>query len=85
MERGADRRAHGAHHGGSDPTAARRHRPRAASSSAASPSPAPSTTPTKLYLAARSQNGNIGYWIMTPLKLRLGETVLIERGWVPRT
>ena len=37
----------------------------------------------ELYLAARSQNGNIGYWIMTPLKLESGETVLIERGWVP--
>lgn len=37
----------------------------------------------ELYLAARSQNGNIGYWIMTPLKLNSGENVLIERGWVP--
>jgi surfeit locus 1 family protein len=37
----------------------------------------------ELYLAARSQNGNIGYWIITPLKMESGETVLIERGWVP--
>lgn len=37
----------------------------------------------ELYLAARSQNGNVGYWIMTPMKLDSGETVLIERGWVP--
>jgi surfeit locus 1 family protein len=37
----------------------------------------------ELYLAARSQNGNVGYWIMTPLKTESGETVLIERGWVP--
>jgi surfeit locus 1 family protein len=37
----------------------------------------------ELYLAARSQNGNVGYWIMTPLKLEGGETVLVERGWVP--
>jgi len=37
----------------------------------------------EFYLAARSQNGNIGYWIVTPLKLESGETVLIERGWVP--
>jgi surfeit locus 1 family protein len=37
----------------------------------------------ELYLAARSQNGNVGYWIMTPLKMDSGETVLIERGWVP--
>src|SRR5689334_6115184 len=37
----------------------------------------------ELYLAARSQNDNVGYWIMTPLKTDTGETVLIERGWVP--
>jgi surfeit locus 1 family protein len=37
----------------------------------------------EFYLAARSQNGNIGYWIVTPLKTDAGETVLIERGWVP--
>jgi surfeit locus 1 family protein len=38
----------------------------------------------ELYLAARSQNGNVGFWIMTPLKTETGETVLIERGWVPQ-
>src|SRR3954469_16886083 len=37
----------------------------------------------EFYLAARSQNGNIGYWIVTPLKSEAGDTVLIERGWVP--
>ena len=42
----------------------------------------------EFYLAARSQNGNIGYWIVTPLKTDPngpsgGDTVLIERGWVP--
>ncbi|GAB2176150.1 SURF1 family protein [Dongia sp. agr-C8] len=37
----------------------------------------------EFYLAARSQNGNVGYWIITPLKLESGESVLIERGWVP--
>ena len=37
----------------------------------------------EFYLAARSQNGNVGYWIVTPLKTDSGETVLIERGWVP--
>jgi surfeit locus 1 family protein len=37
----------------------------------------------EFYLAARSQNGNIGYWIVTPLKSETGDTVLIERGWVP--
>jgi surfeit locus 1 family protein len=42
----------------------------------------------EFYLAARSQNGNVGYWIVTPLKTDPngpsgGDTVLIERGWVP--
>ena len=37
----------------------------------------------EFYLAARSQNGNVGYWIVTPLKSETGETVLINRGWVP--
>jgi surfeit locus 1 family protein len=37
----------------------------------------------EFYLAARSQNGNVGYWVVTPLKTDAGETVLIERGWVP--
>ena len=37
----------------------------------------------EFYLAARSQNGNVGYWIVTPFKSDKGETVLIERGWVP--
>jgi len=39
----------------------------------------------EFYLAARSQNGNVGYWIVTPLTTDKGETVLIERGWVPET
>jgi surfeit locus 1 family protein len=37
----------------------------------------------EFYLAARSQNGNVGYWIGTPLKTEKGEIVLINRGWVP--
>jgi surfeit locus 1 family protein len=37
----------------------------------------------EFYLAARSQNGNVGYWIVTPFKARSGETVLVNRGWVP--
>ena len=37
----------------------------------------------EFYLAARSQNGNVGYWIATPLKTDKGELVLINRGWVP--
>jgi surfeit locus 1 family protein len=35
-------------------------------------------------LAARSQNGNVGYWIVTPFKTDAGETVLVNRGWVPQ-
>lgn len=37
----------------------------------------------EFYLAARSQNGNVGYWIMTPFKFTGGDTVLVNRGWVP--
>ena len=37
----------------------------------------------EFYAAARSQNGNVGYWIVTPFKAG-AETVLIERGWVPQ-
>jgi surfeit locus 1 family protein len=44
----------------------------------------------EFYLAARSQNGNVGYWIVTPLKTdpngpAAGDTVPINRGWVPET
>lgn len=37
----------------------------------------------EFYLAARSQNGNVGYWIATPFKTDTGEIVLVNRGWVP--
>jgi surfeit locus 1 family protein len=42
----------------------------------------------EFFLAARSQNGNVGFWIITPLKTEPngpggGETVLVNRGWVP--
>jgi surfeit locus 1 family protein len=37
----------------------------------------------EFYLAARSQNGNVGYWVATPFTTNQGETVLINRGWVP--
>jgi surfeit locus 1 family protein len=37
----------------------------------------------EFYLAARSQNGNVGYWIVTPFKVKAGGTVLVNRGWVP--
>jgi surfeit locus 1 family protein len=38
----------------------------------------------EFYLAARSQNGNVGYWVVTPLVLSDGAgAVLVNRGWVP--
>jgi len=37
----------------------------------------------EFYLAARSQNGNVGYWIVTPFKTRDGQIVIVNRGWVP--
>jgi surfeit locus 1 family protein len=42
----------------------------------------------EFYLAARSQNGNVGYWIVTPFKTDANgaggsETILVNRGWVP--
>ncbi|HVO02798.1 MAG TPA: SURF1 family protein [Candidatus Cybelea sp.] len=37
----------------------------------------------EFYLAARSQNGNVGYWIVTPFKIDSGDSVLVNRGWVP--
>ncbi|MET1025607.1 MAG: SURF1 family protein, partial [Dongiaceae bacterium] len=37
----------------------------------------------ELYLAARSMNDNVGYHVITPFVLRSGETVLVDRGWVP--
>lgn len=38
----------------------------------------------EFYLAARSQNGNVGFWVVTPFVLGDGGgAVLINRGWVP--
>lgn len=42
----------------------------------------------EFYVAARSMNGNVGYWIVTPFqpdgaKPDGGDAVLINRGWVP--
>ncbi len=38
----------------------------------------------EFYLAARSQNGNVGYWVVTPFVLGDGGgAVLVNRGWVP--
>jgi surfeit locus 1 family protein len=34
-------------------------------------------------MPARSQNGNVGFWVVTPLHLDTGGDVLVNRGWVP--
>jgi surfeit locus 1 family protein len=38
----------------------------------------------EMYLAARSMRGNIGYHIVTPMRLEDGRTILVNRGWVPQ-
>lgn len=38
----------------------------------------------EMYLAARSMRGNIGYHIVTPMRLQSGRTILVNRGWVPQ-
>jgi surfeit locus 1 family protein len=37
----------------------------------------------ELYLAARTMRGNVGYQIVTPLRLETGGVLLVNRGWVP--
>lgn len=37
----------------------------------------------ELFVAARSLNGNVGYHVVTPLRLSGGRTLLVNRGWVP--
>jgi len=39
----------------------------------------------ELFLAARSLNGNMGYQVVTPFVLADGQTVLVNRGWIPDT
>ncbi|MBI2255126.1 MAG: SURF1 family protein [Proteobacteria bacterium] len=34
-------------------------------------------------MPARSQNGNVGFWVVTPFHLVVGGDVLVNRGWVP--
>lgn len=38
----------------------------------------------ELYIYGRSQRGNDGYYIMTPLRREGASPVLVNRGWVPR-
>jgi surfeit locus 1 family protein len=37
----------------------------------------------ELFLGARSRNGNPGYQIVTPFALADGQSILVNRGWVP--
>lgn len=37
----------------------------------------------EFFLAARTMRGNVGYQIVTPLRLISGGTLLVNRGWVP--
>jgi surfeit locus 1 family protein len=37
----------------------------------------------ELYLGARSMNGNLGFHVMTPLRLADGSHLLVNRGWIP--
>jgi surfeit locus 1 family protein len=37
----------------------------------------------EMFLGARSLNGNAGYHVLTPFVLNGGDTVLVNRGWIP--
>lgn len=37
-----------------------------------------------VYLENRTMQGRPGFWVLTPLLLRPGAAVLVQRGWVPR-
>lgn len=37
-----------------------------------------------VYLDNRQMGGRPGFFVMTPLKLREGDAVLVQRGWLPR-
>ena len=37
----------------------------------------------ELYLGARSLNGNLGFHVITPLRLADGSHLLVNRGWIP--
>jgi surfeit locus 1 family protein len=37
----------------------------------------------ELYIGARSLNGNLGFHVITPLKLADGGHILVNRGWIP--
>ena len=37
-----------------------------------------------VFLANRTMQGKVGFWVLTPLRLRGDEAVLVVRGWAPR-
>ncbi len=37
----------------------------------------------EFYAPARSQNGNVGLWVLTPFQIADGDLILVNRGWVP--
>jgi surfeit locus 1 family protein len=37
-----------------------------------------------VFLANRTMQGQPGFWVLTPLKLQSGDTILVQRGWAPR-
>jgi surfeit locus 1 family protein len=37
----------------------------------------------EIYLGARSLNGNAGYHLMTPFRLKGGRILFVDRGWIP--
>lgn len=37
-----------------------------------------------VYLENRTMQGQPGFWVLTPLKLKSGDVVLVQRGWAPR-
>lgn len=37
-----------------------------------------------IYLDNRAMNAQAGFWVMTPLALNARDSVLVQRGWIPR-
>ena len=37
-----------------------------------------------VFLENRTMQGQPGFWVLTPLKLKSGDVILVQRGWAPR-
>jgi surfeit locus 1 family protein len=37
-----------------------------------------------VFLDNRTMQGQPGFWVLTPLKLKSGDVILVQRGWAPR-